>query len=119
LLLPWTTVARDAGALRELELAERRDVRAEALGREQPQDGQVRERLRPVDEQRARHSFAVRAGVRADRRLVVDDDRRAELLGERGRADAAEDELAVLDRGRVGQQVEHRRRLAWSPWRRS
>ena len=54
LLLPWTTSRSPAQSrgLRERELAERRDVRAEPLLGEQPQEGHVRERLRAVDDQR-------------------------------------------------------------------
>ena len=53
-------LAGDAGRLRERELAERRDVGADSLLREQPQQRDVRERLRPVDDERAGRSLAVR-----------------------------------------------------------
>ena len=52
-----------AGPQRELELAEGRDVGAHALVREQPQDGSVRKRLDPVDEERVGRSGPVRAGT--------------------------------------------------------
>ena len=57
-------VAVDPGALREGELAERRDVGAEPLLGEQPHHRDVRERLRPVDDERpgaARRKSAARA----------------------------------------------------------
>jgi hypothetical protein len=43
--------------------------------------------------------------VREDRLTAVDDERRAELLRERGGADAAQSELAVLDGRRVGEEI--------------
>jgi hypothetical protein len=43
--------------------------------------------------------------TREDRLAAVDEQRRAELGGERRRPDAADDELAVLDRGRVGEEL--------------
>ena len=78
-------VAADAGRLRERELAERRDVGADALLGEDAQDRDVRERLRPVDDERARRRVGVRARLGAERLLAVDDERRAVLGRERRR----------------------------------
>ena len=97
-------VAGDAGAARELELADRRDVRAEALLGEELQHRDRREGLRAVDDERAGRRRGVRARLGVERRLVVDDDRRPELAGELRGAHAAEHELAVLDAGGVGKQ---------------
>ena len=76
-------VAREPGRPRERELAERRDVRAEPLLGEQPQQRDVRERLRPVDDERVGCGRAVRACARPQRLLAVDDERRSELLRQR------------------------------------
>ena len=102
LLLPWTTSRSPAipAAQRELELAERRDVGAEALLGEQPQERDVRERLRPVDDERVRRGVAVRARRRAERLLAVDDERRAELVGELEARRRRRRELAAVDRAR-------------------
>ena len=54
-------LARNSRRPRERELAERRDVGADALLAEQPQQRDVRERLRPVDDERARRGLAIRA----------------------------------------------------------
>ena len=98
--------------LRERELAERRDVGADALLREQPQQRDVRERLRAVDDERARRRVAVRANLRADRLLAVDDERRAELLRERARASSAERQLAGIDPRTLGEELQHRESVA-------
>ena len=111
LLLPCTTSRSPSmpGPLREAQLAERRDVRADPLLREQPQDRHVRERLRAVDDERVGRGRAVRARARPDRLLAVDDERRPELVRERGRADAAERQLAVVDVSGVGEELERGR----------
>ena len=101
-------LAGDARRLREGELAERRDVGADALVGEHPQQRDVRERLRPVDDERVRRGVAVRARLRADRLLAVDDERRPVLGRELGRGDAAERELAVRRSGGIGEKLEHR-----------
>ena len=59
-------LARQAGRLRERELAERGDVGAEALLGEDAEERDVRERLRPVDDQGARRGLPVRARLGAD-----------------------------------------------------
>ncbi len=64
------------------------------------QERDVRERLRPVDDERIRRGLAVRAGLGADRLLAVDDERRPVLLREAVRGDAAEVELGDRRRGR-------------------
>ena len=94
-------------ALREAELAERRDVGADALLGEQAEQRDVRERLRPVDDERVGRGRAVGAGVGAERRLVVDDERAPVRGDELGRGDAAERERAAVDRGGVGEEREH------------
>src|SRR5262249_25072080 len=68
----------------------------------------VRERLRPVADERVGRRGPVGTRPRTDRHLVVDEERRAELAREVGRRDAAERERAVLDPGGVGEELEHR-----------
>ena len=99
-------VPRDAGAERELELPEGRDVGAEALSREQAQERDVRKSLGPVDDERIRVHARVRARTRENGIPAVDEQRRPELACERGRAHAADDELAVFDAGRVGKELD-------------
>jgi hypothetical protein len=82
---------------RERELAEGRDVGADSLLREQPQQGDVRERLRPVDDERARRSLAVGLHLAPDRALAVHEQRRAVPIRELARAQTTQRELAVLD----------------------
>ena len=101
------------GKERELELAQGRDVRAQPLGGEQPENGRVRERLHPVDDERVRGSGSVRAGGAYDRALLVDEERRPVLGCERGEPDPADRQLAVHDRGRLGEELEHRGHLAY------
>ena len=112
LLLPCTTSWSpvEPGRARERELAERRDVGAEPFLGEQPQHRDVRERLRPVDDERARSRGAEGAGALAQRLLAVDDERRAEARGELGRRDPAERELAVAIAAELGEELEHARR---------
>ena len=99
--------ARDPGAQRKLELPERGHVCAEPLGCEQAQQGDVGERLRPVDEQRARRCLPVRAHLIADRALAVDDERRPVPMRELARAHPAERQLACLDPRRFRKDFEH------------
>ena len=66
-------------AERERELACGRDVGADALLGKEPQHRDRRERLRPVGDERVRRGRAIRARLVAERRLVVDDERRPEL----------------------------------------
>ena len=101
-------LGRDAGVLREAQLAEGRHVGAEPLVGEQAQDRDVRERLRPVDDECVRRRGPVRPCARPDRLLAVDDERRAELVRERRRAGAADRQLAVDDLRRVGEELEGR-----------
>ena len=75
---------------RERELAQGRDVGADALFGEQPEERDVRERLRAVDDLRAGRGSRVRAGLGADGLLAVDDERRAVLVREVGGGDAAD-----------------------------
>jgi len=69
-----------------------------------PQEGHVRERFRPVDHERVGIHARVRARTRENGVPAVDDEGRAELRRERGRAHSADCELAVLDGGRVGEE---------------
>ncbi len=94
-------LAVDARRLRDGELAERRDVGADALLGEDPEQRDVRERLRPVDDECVRRGGSVRARLRADRLLAVDDERRPVLGRELRRGHAAERQLAALDTGRM------------------
>src|SRR5262249_11231001 len=64
---PDEPVAGETCALCEAELAQCRDVRAEALVREYAHDPDVREGLRPVHDERPRSRGAVGARPRADR----------------------------------------------------
>ena len=97
-------VAAEPRRLRERELAERRDIRTEALLGEQAQQRHVREGLRPVDHRRVAHGAPDEARTLAQRALAVDDERRAELIRERARGQAADHELAGRDRGRFREQ---------------
>ncbi len=92
---------------RERELAERGDVGAGSLLGEQPQQGDVRERLRAVDDERARRGLPVRTNLAADRLLAVDEERRPMLVCQPRGRHTAERELAALDPRRLGKKVEH------------
>ena len=98
-------LAGDARAPGELELAESGDVRPEPFAGEQPQERDVRDRLRPVDDERGRVHARVRARTRENGIPAIGEQRRAELRRELRRAHAADDELAVLDGGRVGEEL--------------
>jgi hypothetical protein len=98
-------LAGEAGALRELELAQRGHVCTEPFRGEEPQQRDVRERLRPVDDECFRFHARVRARTRENSIPAVHEQRRPELRCERGRACAADDELAVLDGGRIGEEL--------------
>ena len=110
LLLPWKRIRSPAipARLRERELAERRDVGADALLGEQPQQRDVRERLRPVDDERARRR---RRGRRAPARGSSPRSRRRAACRARAAScaarDAAERELAVVDPRGIGKELEH------------
>src|SRR5581483_11715224 len=92
---------------RERELAERRDVGADALLGEDAEDRDVRERLRPVDDECTRRRARIRTRLRTDRLLAVHDERRAVLRGEPLRGHAADRERAALDARRIREQLEH------------
>ena len=100
------SLAGDARLLREAELPERRHVRAEPLLAEQPHERDVRERLGAVDDERVGRRGAVLPRPRADRLLAVDDERRAELVRERGGRHAADRQLAVESLRRVREERE-------------
>jgi hypothetical protein len=79
---------------RELELAERRHVRADSLLAEDAQQRDVRERLRPVDDERAGRRPREEPRSLAQRLLAVNEERRAERLCQRRGADPADGQLA-------------------------
>ena len=99
-------VARHACSQRELELAACRDVGAEAFAGEQPQQGDVRKRLRPVHDERFGVHARVRTRTREDRFAAVDDERRSVLLRERGRTDSPHGELGPFDGRRVWKELD-------------
>jgi hypothetical protein len=110
--LPCTTSWSPAiPAARERELAERRGVGSDAFLGEEPQHGDVRERLRTVEELGVGHGCAQAAGLSADRLLAVDDERCAEAVGQVCGSDATERERSSLDARRIGEELEHRRIL--------
>ena len=88
-------VSRNARAERERELAGGGDVGAVARAGDELEDRDARKRLDAVEQERVGGRAAIRLGVREERLLAVDDERRAELLGEARRRDATERELAV------------------------
>ena len=100
-------VAGNAGAPRERQLAERRDVRADPLAGEDAQHLDVRERLRPVRDQRVRSGGAIGARLRPQRLLAVDEQRRPVLGREPRDGHSADRELAVVDAGGDGEEIEH------------
>ena len=101
-------LAGDAGGAGEGELAEGRDVGPEALVREHLQERDVRECLRPVDQEGIRRGFSIGPRLRADRLLAVDEQGRPVHGREPRSRDAAELELAVGDACGVGEDREHR-----------
>jgi hypothetical protein len=100
------TVAAHPRASREGELPERRDVCAEPLLREEPEDPDARERLDPVDHERVRVDAPVGACLRDERLAAVDDERRAESLRELRRCDTPQRERARSDLGAVRKELE-------------
>ena len=76
------------------------------LGSEQTEQGDVRECLRPVDDERVTFHARVRARTRKNGVTAIDNERRPEVTRECGRTHAADDELAVVDGGRVGKQLD-------------
>ena len=100
-------LAGDLGGPRERELAEGRDVGADAFFREQPELRDVRERLRPVDEERTRRLLAVRAHLRADRLRAVDEERRPVPFRQLSCMQTTDRELAALDPHRFRKEFEH------------
>ena len=66
-------------------------------------------RLRPVDDRCVGRTAPPGARGRTNGLLAVDDQRRAVLLCERGRAHAADRQFAVLDPRRIGEQLQHQR----------
>jgi hypothetical protein len=95
-------LAGDPRRPRERELAERRDIGAGSLPREQPQQRDVRESLRPVDDERAGRGLAVRLHLAPDCALAVHEERRAMPVCQLAGANTAQRELAVLDQRGFG-----------------
>jgi hypothetical protein len=75
--------------------------------REQAQHRDVREGLRPVDDQRIRRRLAIRAHLAPDRLLAVDEQRSPVPIRQLTRADAAESELAALDPRALWKEIQH------------
>ena len=100
-------LARDPGRLGEPELAERGDVGADPLLEEDPHHGDVRERLRAVDDDCCGRGLAVGAGCGAERLGVVHDERAAVLADELGRGDPAEREHAAVDARGIREERVH------------
>ncbi len=102
----------EPGAARERELARRGHVGADALVAEQSQHGDVRKRLRSVED------TALRTGCRSqrlcplpNRLLAVDDERRPESIRQLVGRHAADGKRIRVDPGRVREELEHRRIL--------
>src|SRR5439155_3224170 len=99
-------LAGDTRTPRERALAQRRDVGAKTRPGQQPQDRDVRKGFRPVDDEGIRRSGSISARPRANRVLAVDDERRAELFREGRREGAADRQLAAVDPGAIGKELE-------------
>jgi hypothetical protein len=91
-----------------LRLLAEEGLGADAFLREQLQQRDVRERLRPVEEERPGRGVAVGTRLRADRLLAIDDEGRSVLGGEAARGDAAEAQLTGVDAGGIGKKRKHR-----------
>ena len=100
-------LAGNARGPRERELAEGGDVGAHVLFREQPEQGDIRERLRPVDEDRTRRRLAIRAHLAPDGLLAVDDERRAVPVRQLARAKTTQHQLAAFDQRGFRKEFEH------------
>ena len=106
-------LASDPRGQGEGQLARGRDVGAEALLGQQAENRDRRERLRPVDHEGIRRGRPIRPRLRANGRLVVDDERRPEPFDELRRAQSSDRQLAVDDGGRVGQELCKSRLNRW------
>ena len=104
LLLPWTTIrSGDTPARRANEARPGSRRPRPALRRRKAQQRDVLKGLDAVEDPGFGRRFPVGANLVEDRPLAVDDERRAELLRERGGADPADAELTVVD-GRGGRR---------------
>ncbi len=97
----------EAGPLRERELARRGDVRADPLIAQQPQQRDVRQRLRPEEHASVADRVSERTRRRPDRVFAEDDERGAVLLRERVRREAAERQPRPVERAGVGEERQH------------
>jgi hypothetical protein len=86
------------------------------LAGEELEDGDVRERLHAVRDERFGRRKAIGAGRFEHRVLVVHEERRTELGRELCGAEAGDRQLAVLDGGRFGEELEHRPILPAARW---
>ena len=100
--------AREPGSAREDQLARRSDVGSDALLAHEPEDGDIREGFRPVEDAAAStRSRPQRARTGAQGLLAVDDERGPEALGELRGGHPSEDELPALDPGRSRENIQH------------
>src|SRR5439155_10081868 len=99
-------LAGDPRAHRERELPAGRDVRAQTLLREQPQQAYAGERLHAVEDERSGGRLHIGARQLAERLLAVDDEGGSELIGKPRRTQAADQKLAALARRSRREQVE-------------
>ena len=101
-------VAGEARGVGEGELAGRGHVRADPLLAEEPEQGDVRERLRAEEHAPVAHGVAERSRARPDRLLAEDDERRAVRLRELLGGHPAEGQRARIEAGGVGKEIWHR-----------
>ena len=92
----WTF---DPGLPRIRELAQRSDVGPEAFLGQQAHDRDVREGLRPVNDQGLRYGPPEQLRPIPERRFGIDDERRAEALGELRRGKSLQLQLACRNTG--------------------
>lgn len=99
--------AFETGRLGERELTGRGHVRADALLAEQPQEGDVRERLRPEEDAAVGDRGTECPGLGANRGLAEDDKGSPVLRGELVRCGATELKAASFDARRVREELKH------------
>jgi hypothetical protein len=97
-------LALDPRPERERQLAEGRDVRAEALLGQEPHQRDVRERLRPVDHERLGRGPLEQPRALAQRVLRVDDERRSEAFRQLRGRDPVDRQHPGLDPGAAREQ---------------
>jgi hypothetical protein len=97
-------LTRDPGPLREGQLPECRDVRAEPFLGEQAHQSDVRKRLRPVDDERIGSGPLEHPRALAHRILCIDDEGGPEPLRQVGHGDPVELQHARRDPGSAREQ---------------